>query len=151
MILGHTHSRAIFQLYLKVRHDSELAHHTLNCLIQLSSLNGNVMAKKEARVEYLANYLAEFLGLLQQLKAVGNGIQPMEALGCSNIVRKLILFFPPSLMVNVRQELLEEYLKQITELTSHFMKASTHQSSVKPRIHCARAFSVVTWLYSPAR
>ena len=107
-----------------MRHDSELAHHTLNCLIQLSSLNGSVMAKKEARLEYLSNYLREFLGLLQQLRAANCAIQPMEALGCSNIVRKLILFFPPSVMVCIDPKLLEQYLQQVTELTCSFMKAA---------------------------
>ena len=117
-----------FQLHMKVRHDSELAHHTLNCLIQLSSLNGSVMSKKESRLEYLSNYLRHFLGLLARLKELGS-IQPMEALGCSNIVRKLMLFYPPSLLINIESELLQRYLQQITELTCVFMKASTQKDS----------------------
>ena len=120
----------LFQLHLKVRHDSELAHHTLNCLIQLSSLNGSVMTKKEARVEYLANYVTNFLGMLDSLRATGS-IQAMEALGCSNIIRKIMLFFPPSILINLQQPLLEAYLKQITQLTCHFMKAATHQDTVR--------------------
>jgi len=122
-ILQPSITQLFFGLHLKVRHDSELAHHSLNCLIQLSSLNGSVMAKKDARMEYLANYVKEFLSLLQQLKA-GGSVQPNEALGFSNIVRKLILFFPPSMMTSLESNLLEAYLKQVTELTCHFMKAS---------------------------
>ena len=67
-----------------MRHDSELAHHTLNCLVQLSSLNGSAMTKKENRVGYLVNYLSHFLRLMDNLRALGS-IRPMEALGCSNI------------------------------------------------------------------
>ena len=116
----------LFQLHLKVRHDSELCHHTLNCLIQLSSLNGSVMTKKEARIEYLVNYVTAFLSMLESL----GSIQPMEALGCSNIVRKIMLFFPPSILINLPQPLLEAYLKQITQMTCHFMKAATHKDAV---------------------
>ncbi len=122
--------RLVLQLHLKIRHDSELAHHTLNCLIQLSSLNGSVMTKKETRLEYLSNYLRSFLGLLDQLRMGGCVIQPIEALGFSNIVRKLILFFPPSLMVCIESKLLEKYLHQVTHLTCHFMKAASHKTTV---------------------
>ena len=52
LILQPTIVELFFELHLKVRHDSELAHHTLNCLVQLSSLNGSAMTKKENRVGY---------------------------------------------------------------------------------------------------
>ena len=120
----------IFQLHMKIRHSEELAHHTLNCLIQLSSLNGSVMTKKETRVEYLGAYVTEFLGFVNHLKQLGS-IRPMEALGCSNIVRKLILFFPPNLMVGLPEGLLQSYLKQVTELTCAFMKAATTRNPVR--------------------
>jgi hypothetical protein len=57
-------------------------------------------------------------------------IQPVEALGCSNIVRKIMLFFPPSILIKLPQQLLEAYLKQMTQLTCHFMKAATHSDAV---------------------
>jgi len=87
------------------------------------------MTKKEARVEYLVNYVTNFLSMLENLGA----IQPMEALGCSNIVRKVMLFFPPSILINLPQPLLEAYLKQITQMTCHFMKAATHKDAVRCR------------------
>ena len=34
-----------------MRHESELAHHSMACLVQLSSLNGYVFAKKEDRLQ----------------------------------------------------------------------------------------------------
>ena len=115
---------------MQVRHDASSAHHSLNCLIQLSSLNGSVMTNKSNRVEYLINYVTNFLSMLDRLKAAGS-IQPVEALGCSNIVRKIMLFFPPSILVNLPQHLLEAYLKQITQMTCHFMKAASQTDSVK--------------------
>ena len=121
-------AKLFFNLHLKVRHDSELSHHTINCLIQLSSLNGTVMTKKEVRLEYLTNYVMQLLAFLNSLS--GGSIHPMEALGCSNILRKIMLFFPPSLQVNIQpQSLLEEYLKQITQLTCHFMKEASKSTS----------------------
>ena len=88
------------------------------------------MTKKENRIEYLANYVTNFLGMLDSLRTAGS-IQPMEALGCSNIIRKIMLFFPPSILINLQQPLLEAYLKQITQLTCHFMKAATQKDAVR--------------------
>ncbi len=107
-----------FQLHLKVRHDAELSHHALNCLVQLSSLNGATMSKKEHRLAYLVNYVGNFLGMIDSLKALGS-IKPMEALGCSNIVRKLMLFFPPSILSTMPEELLKRYLAQVRRIVSH--------------------------------
>ena len=69
-----------FQVHLKVREAPELAHHSINCLVQLSSLNGGVLANKEDRVTYLSNYLRQFLSLVNTLKSTGS-IKPSEALG----------------------------------------------------------------------
>eukprot|EP00094_Tigriopus_californicus_P000138 TCALIF_00134-PA protein Name:"Similar to xpo4 Exportin-4 (Xenopus laevis)" AED:0.05 eAED:0.05 QI:354/0.88/0.9/1/1/1/10/107/1127 len=124
IILDPSIIQLFFNLHLKIRSDSELTHHSLNCLIQLSSLSGSVMTKKETRLEYLTNYIKEFLTLLHNLKELGS-IRPMEALGCSNMIRRLMLFFPPCLLNNIDQGVLGAYLKQITELTCHFMKAAT--------------------------
>ena len=66
-----TYASCFFQLHMKVRHDSELAHHSLACLVQLSSLNGYVFAKKEDRLNYLSNYLQHLLQLLQGLGQSG--------------------------------------------------------------------------------
>ena len=54
----------------------------------------------------------------------------MEALGCSNIIRKLTIFYPPSLFASLPEDLFKEYLNQVTELTCHFMKAAAHKNSV---------------------
>ena len=97
---------------MKVRHDSELSHHTMNCLVQLASLNGNVMSGRDTRLRYLTNFLTHLLTLIDNLGAIGH-IQPMEALGCSNITRKIMLFFPPSLQVHLEQPILEKFLKQV--------------------------------------
>ena len=133
IILDPAIAPLFFSLHMKVRHDSELSHHTLNCLVQLASLNGNVMTGKDTRMAYLTNYLTHFLKLIQDLGQVGH-IQPMEALGCSNMTRKIMLFFPPSLIVHLDPNILERYLKQITLLTCHFMKASMQKNTVRAAV-----------------
>jgi hypothetical protein len=52
------------QIHWKVRENPQLAHHSLNCLVQLASLNGTVFANKDVRVQYLANYMQNFLNLV---------------------------------------------------------------------------------------
>ena len=126
-IFDPTIPQLFFDLHMRVRHDSELSHHTINCLVQLSSLNGTVMTKKENRLEYLTNYVNHYLAFIANLAKTGS-ILPMEALGCSNIFRKIMLFFPPSLQINLPAHVLEEYLKQITQLTCHFMKEASNSA-----------------------
>ena len=81
LMLQPTIIKLYFELHLKVRHVSELAYHTLNCLMQLSSLNGSTMTKKENCVGCL-NYLCHFL------------LKPM-------------LFFPPVVLANALEDLLK--------------------------------------------
>ena len=89
-IFDATIPQLFFDLHMRVRHDSELSHHTINCLVQLSSLNGTVMTKKENRLEYLTNYVSHYLAFIANLAKTGS-ILPMEALGCSNIFRKIMI------------------------------------------------------------
>ena len=89
------------------------AHHSMACLTQLSSLNGFVFGKKEDRLSYLSNYVTHFLKFLQGLGQSGT-IQPNEALGCSNIVRKVMLFFPPAIMTNLHPQVITIYKKRNT-------------------------------------
>lgn len=129
VILNQEIPKLFFELHMKVRHDSELAHHSLACLVQLSSLNGYVFAKKEDRLNYLSNYLQHLLQLFQGLSQSGT-IQANEALGISNIIRKVMLFFPASILTNLHPQLLEQYLQQLAGLTCHFMKASTQKNAL---------------------
>ena len=48
-----------------------LSLYSMACLVQLSSLNGYVFAKKEDRLNYLSNYLQHLLQLLQGLGQSG--------------------------------------------------------------------------------
>ena len=113
-----------FDLHWRVRSDDIISHHTLNCLVQLASLNGQTMNTKELRLQYLSNYISSFSSLVTNITASGN-VAAKEALGLSAMIRKLILFYPPSILVMVQQELLQKYLEQVVTLTCGFMRAGS--------------------------
>ena len=106
-----------FSLHWRVREDDIISHHTLNCLVQLASLNGQTMNTKELRLQYLSNYITGFSTLVTNITASGN-VAAKEALGLSAMIRKLILFYPPSILVMVQQELLQKYLEQVVMTSS---------------------------------
>jgi len=111
-----------FDLHWRVRGCDSICHHSLNCLVQLASLNGQTLNAKELRLSYLAHYLTAYTGLVDNLSrgAVGG----REALGLGSVVRKLILFYPASVLVGVPLELLQRYLEQLVTLTCGFMRSS---------------------------
>ena len=57
-----------FKLHYKVRHLPDLCHHTLNCLVQLASLNGPIVANSEPRVHYLTHYLSQWIGFVRSVE-----------------------------------------------------------------------------------
>ena len=117
-----------FDLHWRVREDDIISHHTLNCLVQLASLNGQTMNTKELRLQYLSNYISGFSTLVTNITASGN-VVAKEALGLSAMIRKLILFYPPSILVMVQQELLQKYLEQVVTLTCGFMRAGVNRGA----------------------
>ncbi|CAL4214717.1 unnamed protein product, partial [Meganyctiphanes norvegica] len=104
-----------FKLYWRVRGDWELGHHSLNCLVQLASLNGAVLINRQVRIKYLTQYLQCLFSLLSSTQ-----ISEVEALGISNIYRKLLLFFPPSVLVALPEEMLRQLVENLTALTCKF-------------------------------
>ena len=115
-----------FDLHWRVRSEDVISHHTLNCLVQLASLNGQTMNTKELRLQYLSNYISSFSSLVANITASGR-VAAKEALGLSAMIRKLILFYPPSILVTVQQAGLQKYLEQVVTLTCGFMRAGVGQ------------------------
>ncbi|KAK7874402.1 hypothetical protein R5R35_001498 [Gryllus longicercus] len=124
IVLDPTVINLFFTVHWKVRENPGLAHHTMNCLVQLASLNGNVFASKEVRLQYLANYIRSFLNLVSSINVLDR-----EALGISNMVRRLLITFPPSLLVSLSSELLQSFLSQLTDLTCHFAEGAAQEES----------------------
>jgi len=113
----------MFDFHWRIRSNSNIAHHTLNCLVQLASLNGQTLNAKNLRLEYLSNYVRSLTQLVDNVGQTG-ALPGKEALGISTIIRKLILFYPPSILVNIGIELLQKYLEQLVSLTCGFLRTS---------------------------
>lgn len=54
------------KVLFQVRNIDELAHHSLNCLVQLASLSGGIVNNDESRLKYLNNYLVNFFQLISK-------------------------------------------------------------------------------------
>jgi len=132
-----------FDLHWRVRTNESISHHTLNCLVQLASLNGQTMNAKDLRLQYLSNYISSFSSMVDNISASGR-VVGKEALGLSAMIRKLILFYPPSILVSVRQELLQKYLEQVVSLTCGFMRAGSGASQNKDQEEEADLFTEAT-------
>lgn len=57
-------------------------------------------------------------------------ITEVEALGVSNIFRKLLLFFPPSVLVALPEEMLRQLVDNLTALTLKFAQGAAHEEMV---------------------
>ena len=110
-----------FDLHWRVRVSPTIAHHTLSCLVQLASLNGQTLNGKNLRQDYLTNFILGLTRLIENLWKTGS-MPGKEALGISAIIRKLILFYNPNILVSVESELLQKYLEQLVTLTCGFLR-----------------------------
>ncbi|KAK7073379.1 Exportin-4 [Halocaridina rubra] len=109
-------------LYWRVRENWELGHHALNCLVQLASLNGAVLINRQIRIKYLSQYLECLFSLLSSTQ-----ITEVEALGISNIFRKLLLFFPLSVLIALPEEMLHQLVENLTALTCKFAQGAAQE------------------------
>lgn len=113
-----------FTLYWKVRSNPQLAHHAMNCLIQLASLHGRIMSADEIKVQYLTNYIQRFLKLILSIE-----ISDQEANGITNIIRKINYFFQSTLK-SLPENLYKSFMEQLTRLTCLFIVCAAQEDSV---------------------
>ncbi|XP_069125670.1 exportin-4-like isoform X1 [Argopecten irradians] len=101
-----------FKIHRKVRHNSEMAHHSMQCLTQLASLNGNIFADDKARCEYLATFIDGFLQLISSI-----GLQDYENLGVANIFKNLVMQFPMASLFALPEKMFEQFIEELTRLS----------------------------------
>ncbi|KAJ8315064.1 hypothetical protein KUTeg_007214 [Tegillarca granosa] len=101
-----------FRMHKKVRHNSDMAHHSMQCLSQLASLNGPIFPDDKARHEYLNSFIAGFIQLL-----TSSELQDFEYFGISNIFKNLVMLFPLPCFMALPKELMEAFIDQLTRLT----------------------------------
>ena len=123
ILLDPTLVAFMFDFHWRVRSNPSISHHTLSCLVQLASLNGQTLNAKNLRMEYLTNYVRSLTQLIENIGRSGT-VPGKEALGISTVVRKLILFYPPNILVSIDGELLQKYLEQLVSLTCGFLTTS---------------------------
>ena len=112
-----------YRIHYKVRQLPDLCHHTLNCLTQLASLNGPVMANKDVRVSYISHYLTQFVHFVG-----GVELRAQECLGVSSIFRRLVLYFPPDTLAALNSDLLQTVLLHCTRLSCKFAEQAERES-----------------------
>ncbi|XP_041355105.1 exportin-4-like [Gigantopelta aegis] len=101
-----------FKIHKKARHNSEMAHHSMQCLSQLASLNGSVFADDKAKTQYLTVYTDGFLQLLQSID-----LQDYENLGVANSFKNLVMMFPISSFMSLPPGHFQAFIDCMTRLT----------------------------------
>lgn len=65
MVLNHEFVSMMFRLQKKVRYNSDMAHHALQCLAQMASINGPVIDEDDkVKAEYLRHFVLALLELI---------------------------------------------------------------------------------------
>lgn len=113
-----------FTLYWKVRSNLQLAHHAMNCLVQLASLHGRILTTEEIKLQYLTNYMQRFLKLISSIDIIDQ-----EASGITNIIKKIKCYFKSSLN-SLPQDLLKSFMEEMTRLTCLFIEGAAQEELI---------------------
>lgn len=103
-----------FKLHWKIRDNENIVHHSINCLSQLASLHGTIFSSQQIRHNYLVGFLESLVKLTDNSV---NNLLEHEVLGLANIMFKLLSSFPADVVNNVPQQLLETFVKSLTNVT----------------------------------
>ncbi|VVC37258.1 Hypothetical protein CINCED_3A011540 [Cinara cedri] len=114
-----------FNIYWKVRDISHIAYYGLNCLVQLSSINGNIWADTNERMKYMQNYIEYFIKLVSTVR-----ILDRESIGISTIVKRIISGFTPSSFNQFSHDLVDRFLENVTHLTCRFAEGATAEGNI---------------------
>ncbi|XP_074663144.1 exportin-4-like [Tubulanus polymorphus] len=114
-----------FKVHEKVHHNSEMSHHSMQCLVQLSSLTGRIFPGESARDTYFASYVEHFLQLLSIID-----LQDYEALGISQIIHSLVLLFPISCLKKLEENVRDSFIQRLMQLTCTFGKAAAMEETL---------------------
>ncbi|KAM3965077.1 exportin-4 [Aphomia sociella] len=110
-----------FEIHMYVRSNPDLASPSLTCLVQLASLSGVVVSASNLKQQYLENYVNSFLNMMAYIQPVER-----EMLGISDIYRRLIQFFSPSMIAATPPA----FLQNLTSLTCHCIRGSVVEEGV---------------------
>ena len=98
---------------------SELSHHSMQCLTQLASVAGAVFSDDDALVKYMTHYITCLLGIINIHHWTGH-----QAHGLANIIFCLVDISPIKVLISVPQQLVTMLLEAMTFLNCTFLEAS---------------------------
>ncbi|XP_026733701.1 exportin-4-like [Trichoplusia ni] len=104
-----------FEIHIYVRSNPDLISPSLTCLVQLASLSGVLVSKSNLKQQYLENYVNGFLNMMTFVQPVER-----EMLGLSDIYRRLIQFFAPTMIAATPPA----FLQTLTTLTCHCIRGA---------------------------
>ncbi|XP_073955720.1 exportin-4-like [Choristoneura fumiferana] len=110
-----------FEIHMYVRTNPELASPSLTCLVQLARVSGVVVSATNLKQQYLENYVNSFLNMMANIQPVER-----EMLGISDIYRRLIQFYSPSMIAAQPPALLQN----LTTLTCHCIRGAVVEEGV---------------------
>ncbi|XP_059177669.1 exportin-4-like isoform X2 [Physella acuta] len=120
-----------FRIHMKARFNSEMAHHSIQCLVQLASLNGLIFTK-ETQPQYLAQFIEGFLQMLSQID-----LQEYENFSVASIFKNLLLMFPIQNFNSLDVVLFKSFVQTLTALTCSMSQLAAQEESMHKddRIH----------------
>ncbi|GAB1608778.1 exportin-4-like [Argonauta hians] len=117
--------KLLFRVHSKVRQNSEMAHRSMQCLLQMASLSGPVFPNDAARTHFLATYIENFLHMFGSID-----LEYHEYLGVAQAIKNLVLMFPLACFTNLSEQLLNTFISQMTKLTVSLCNKAVHEDLV---------------------
>eukprot|EP00795_Rhopilema_esculentum_P017243 gene17243-8804_t len=114
------------QLYNRCSGHEELAHHSLQCLIQLASVTGSVFAGQQSKGTYLTRFIQGFKQMVNRTKWTA-----LEAFGYASIVSRIVNVFPVSTIASLSPEVLGTFLEILASLTCTFMELTINKEDIE--------------------
>ncbi|KAK6169678.1 hypothetical protein SNE40_020678 [Patella caerulea] len=114
-----------FKIHEKARFNSEMAHHSIQCLGQLASLNGSIFVNDEARTQYLQSFLDGFLHLLASID-----LQDFENLGVATTFKNLLMMFPLPCFLALPDTHFQALVDHMTRLTCHMGRLAAMEEAL---------------------
>ena len=121
VILDPEMIKLFFDIYWKARELKDVQRRGAICLVQLSTVYGSIMNKKENKLKFFANYFENYLQLISNID-----IRQEEALPLSQIVRTLMNYNHYPGMSGVA-EMLGKILQPMFLMTCKFAEGSVHE------------------------
>ncbi|CAG5123634.1 unnamed protein product [Candidula unifasciata] len=113
-----------FRIHQKARFNSDMAHHSMQCLVQLASLNGMIFSKDD-QSQYLTHYIEGLLHMLSNIE-----LQEHENFGVASIFKNLLLMFTIQTFISIDTFLFKSFIQTFTSLTCTVGRLAAQEESM---------------------